>query len=357
MDDINFKTIKIARESKGLTQKELALILDINQGYLSKVEKGLVDITANLIDDLAAKLKFPKSFFYKEIQKSPINSIYYRKRASLSQKKISILEANIERVRIAIDEMLNDLSITEYGLFSLEPICNEITPEDIARRVRVIMNIGPGPIDNLISVIEKSGIVVCEIDGENEFNGKCVVTDKGQPVILINKNMPNDRKRYTLAHELGHMVMHIDFPYSDKTEKEIEKEANLFASEFLIPLREVKQELMNLRYSHLDTLKMYWKVSKASIIYKAETYSLITPSQIKSLRIYLTKTGQRKNETISVPLDKSTTLRDMIDLYTNELDYTNEEVEDLLGMNYDDIETILRGSNSRVVYLKSRFVS
>ncbi len=102
---------------------------------------------------------------------------------------------------------------------------------------------------------------------------------------------------------------------------------------------------------------MYWKVSKASIVYKAETYSLITPSQIKSLRIYLTKTGQRKNETISVPLDKSTTLKDMIDLYTTELDYTNEEVEGLLGMNYEDIETILRGDNPRVVYLKPRFVS
>lgn len=356
MEAINYKTIKIARESKGLTQKDLSIALNVHQGYLSKIEKGLIDISIDFINDLSSNLKIPRSFFYKETQKSPINSIYYRKRASLSQKKISILEANIERIRIAIDEMLDDLSITEYNLFSLEPIDNEITPEDIARKARVIMKVEPGPIENLILVIEKCGIIVCEIDGENEFSGKSILTDKGQPIILINKNMPNDRKRYTLAHELGHMIMHLDFPYSDKTEKEIEKEANIFASEFLVPIREIRQELLNLRYNHLDTLKMYWKVSKASIIYKAEYYNLITPSQTKSLRIYLTKTGQRKNETILVPLDQPTTLKDMVNLYNSDLGYSDMDVENLLGMDITDIETILKGGNSKIVYLKPRFV-
>lgn len=352
MSTINFKTLSIARESKGLTQKELALALNVSQGNLSKMEKGLLDISDDFLKALSNELKIPETFFYKESQKRPINSIYYRKRASLSQKKISILEANIERIRIAVDEMLNDLCITEYSLFSLEPLDNEISPEDIARRTRVALNIGPGPIDNLISVIESCGIIVCEIEADNEFNGKCVITDKGQPLIIINRNVPNDRKRYTLAHELGHMIMHIDFPYTDKTEKEIEKEANKFASEFLIPLREIRSELLNLNYRHLDSLKMYWKVSKASIIYKAEDFNLLTPNQIKSLRIYLSKTGQRKNETIIVPLDKPQTLSEMLNLYKNELGYTDEEVENLIGMSNIDIEEIAMGKNTKVIQLR-----
>ncbi len=105
------------------------------------------------------------------------------------------------------------------------------------------------------------------------------------PVFFINRDMPKDRYRFTLAHELGHMVMHKN-PTLD-----LESVAHQFASEFLMPERDVRADLLNLDLSRLVHLKQYWKVSMASLIYCAEAIGAISSNRARYLRVQMAKAG------------------------------------------------------------------
>jgi Zn-dependent peptidase ImmA (M78 family) len=64
-----------------------------------------------------------------------------------------------------------------------------------------------------------------------KFDGITLVTDKGQPILFVNDSLPNDRKIFSIAHELGHLIMHIPIsPLPDGIDEE--KETNEFSGEF-----------------------------------------------------------------------------------------------------------------------------
>ena len=82
----------------------------------------------------------------------------------------------------------------------------------------------------------------------DKFDGLTMFTSNQAPVIWINRNIPNDRKRFSLAHELGHLVMHLRSENLEKPEDQKEIEANEFAGEFLMPESQCKEDLYNLKY-------------------------------------------------------------------------------------------------------------
>lgn len=118
-------------------------------------------------------------------------------------------------------------------------------------------------------------VMYLDLDDMDKFDGLTMFTANQAPVIWINRKTPNDRKRFNLAHELGHLVMHLRSEDLDKSEDQKEREANEFAGEFLMPESQCKEDLFNLKYKELGAKKLYWKVSKAAIIFKgkgAEVY-------------------------------------------------------------------------------------
>ena len=88
MKKINPEMIILARDSRGITQTELtSLVKNLNQGNLSKMEKGLLKIPVDVIKKIAEALGYPLSFFNQEIE-TRINPIYYRKKASITRKRM-----------------------------------------------------------------------------------------------------------------------------------------------------------------------------------------------------------------------------------------------------------------------------
>lgn len=108
------------------------------------------------------------------------------------------------------------------------------------------MGVPTGPIDNIVSLLEKNGVIVMflDVDDMEKFDGLTMFTTNQAPVIWINRNIPNDRKRFTLAHELGHLVMHLRSENLEKPEDQKEIEANEFAGEFLMPESQCKEDLL-----------------------------------------------------------------------------------------------------------------
>jgi len=121
-----------------------------------------------------------------------------------------------------------------------------------------------------------------------KFSGASLFIDNNFHILFINK-MPPDRQGFTLAHELGHLVMH----NAPRPDDPLEKEADRFASEFLMPSRDIKPYLSNLSMEKLANLKLHWRTSMQSILEKAYTLGTINERQRRNFWMKMGKKGYR----------------------------------------------------------------
>lgn len=349
----NYKMLTLAREARGLTQTELSKRTNTDQGNLSKIEQGILKPSQEVIEKYATELNFPESFFHQQENKTPISDFFYRKRMSLAAKDKLRLEAQIDILRLLYDKLLKSVDIPLAKFPSLGTNKN-FKPSDVAILAREFYKIPRGPIRDLISFLEKNGIAVIYMDVPSEkFDGMTVYTDSNYPIIFLNKNMPNDRKRFTLAHELGHQIMHFPFRFEydlyDRLEKDpniLEKEADSFSSEFLLPERDCRNELFNLTYQKLADLKLYWKVSKKAIIYKTKTLGLIDERKYQNLLIELSKRGERVKESFDVDLDEPKVFKQIFKAYSEDLGYTNKDLASYLCISETDLVRVKNVTNN-----------
>lgn len=336
--------IKIARGSRGLTQKELSKLVSISQVSLSRMEKGDIMIPYPVIEKLAIELDYPESFFGKIISENETpNSFFYRKRASMKVKDLEIITRKIQIYNKVIDTLLDSVDIPEFCIPQID--CTEdYQADEIAYRLKQHLNIPLGPITKITNMIEKCGIIVHFLNVDescDKFDGLATFTIKGYPVIYINNNMPNDRKRFSLAHELGHLTMHLRSENLTKGQEEQEKEANLFAGEFLLPHSECLIDFSNMKMRDLPYLKSKWLVSKAAIIHRAAELECIPEDTAAYFYITLGRNKERKIEKGLVPIDTPTIISKMIKMHLGELEYSNDELYSHLGINKTDLNELL----------------
>lgn len=321
---VNPTMVTLARESRGLTQEELANKIEVEQSTISKIEGGRGG-SKEVLEAISNALGYPVEFFFHRASIYPPDVIYFRKRASLSKKNSAQIIANLNLRRIQVQELLRSVELSHNFRF-----LGDIEPEDVARYIRQLWKLPAGPIQNLVSIIEKAGIIVIKLpDNDDKFDGMAYLTEEGQPLLYINGNAPWDRQRFSLAHELGHLIMHIG--KTPQADRDVEAEANKFAAEFLMPEFEIKPHLDRLDLYRLMDLKRFWKVSMASIIHRAKSLNKITEYQYRSLNISLSSAGYKKREPdAGMVAEEPTLLRDIIKAHTSQLDYSVDEMAALL---------------------------
>lgn len=338
-DRVNPAMISLAREARGLTQIDLAERLHITQGFLSKMESGHLGVPQETIYALSDILNFPPKFYFQKYDVYPASMHLYRKHKTLPVKDLNRITAwmNIYRFHVlhllqAADiesELLPECDVDEFG-----------SAIEVARAVRAAMKLPRGPIENLCSVLEDWGVVVIPFHPLNrKFQGASMLMERGGYIMLINADMPGDRFRWTLAHELGHIVMH-RIPAADA-----EKEADQFAGEFLMPAREIGQYLSEPTLERLASLKRYWKTSISSILIQAKNIGAITENQYRTQITRLAKEGiTRTSEPreLAIPREEPTLIRELVEYHTKELGYSNEELSDLMALNIAELMSIYK---------------
>jgi len=187
------------------------------------------------------------------------------------------------------------------------PVPDE-TIEELSLSVRRSLNIGNGPIDNITRLCEKLGIIVVFLDLSKSTIDGCSTMYKGRPYIVLNKHaFSSVRMRFTLAHELGHILLHSTLPRkhtnNSTNHKQIEKEANLFASFLLMPEESFVQDVNGLGLDYLLMLKKHWKVSMQAMIYRAEYLEIFTEDYALYLRQQVSRKGWRKFEPFDEEID------------------------------------------------------
>jgi len=339
--------IILARESRGLLQGELAKAVGVSQGKISKMEGGFLDVSEENLNRLSKTLGYPREFFLEFTEIYPLGLNYYRKNIKIPVRLFKSIEAFVNLRRSEIEKLLQSV---DMDFERATPYCDIEdekygTPEIIARSLRKFWKIPRGRIGNMTELLESAGILVIPCDfGTKEFSGVSTWTKDGIHLIFINRKMPGDRMRFTLAHELGHIVMH------KLTTETMEVEAHKFASEFLMPSEDIKPQLFGLTINKLAQLKLHWKVSMSAILMKANDLGLLKDRQYRYLWYQMGKYGYKTNEPIeyNVPQEKPTLLSEMITTHLKELGFSVNELSSMLLLGEDEFKSIYSVENKDI---------
>jgi Zn-dependent peptidase ImmA (M78 family)/transcriptional regulator with XRE-family HTH domain len=325
---VNPEMIILARESRRMTQADLAQRLRMTQGYVSKVENGIYEASDVMLEKMVQTLNYPHEFFSEPYRPHPLGIGFYRKHKILPLRLKAEIDAyaNLHRMRIQkmlrsvdlVDSKVVERSLKEYG-----------SPEEIARAVREYWHIPRGPVQNMTATLETVGVIVIQSPLDTRhFSGVHIPTEQLIYLILINEIMSADRNRFTQAHELGHIIMH-RLPTEN-----MEEEADRFAAEFLMPSQELSQQLYKLSLERLAVLKRYWKVSMAALLEQARRLGAVTERKYRSVRIELSQAGYTLQEPpeLEPPNEKPSLLYELINLYLNQLQYSMDELSYFLRL-------------------------
>ena len=339
----NRHMMTLARDSRGITQTELAQRIGVKQGTISKYEAGLLDPPDQFINELSGVLGYAVDFFFQFGRPYGMPPFHYRRRKKLGARALSkiIAEMNIRRIHLSIllqsydsdsSKTIPEIDRDEYrGSHG-----NAFSVEDAARHLRERWLVGDGPIDNVTDLIEDNGGFVISCDFESDLIDAVSQRIDGMPVLFfVNMNAPADRIRYTLCHELGHMVLHTTTVLDDD---EMEVEADRFAGAFLLPATELRSQLHYFDLRQVANLKRYWKVSMAAIAMRAFHLGFITPHQKKMFFIQMSKLGYRNSEPQEPLKEFPKRVSRIIAYFVSVLGYSKTELADILFVSEKELD-------------------
>jgi Zn-dependent peptidase ImmA (M78 family)/transcriptional regulator with XRE-family HTH domain len=329
----------LARQSRGRKQIELAAAVGVTSGYLSKIERGSASPTPELLDAIATELRYPVQLFFRPEHLRGSDSIcfHHRKQKTMPAPLLDQIESQMFLTQLQVASLLRDLEIDAPNEFmTLDPEDYDGGPRFIAQMVRRLWRIPPGPIPNLVRVIESAGAVVVFRDFRTPKLDGMSCWPRGCPALFfINSQLPADRARFTLAHELGHLIMHATPPAGDP-----ESEANEFASEFLMPSAEISADLRDLSITRLPSLKAHWGTSMSSIIKAASSLGFTSPGKTKSLYVQLSRRGYRINEPYSPQPETASILNDGLTVHLREHGYSVAELAEVADLFPDEFKEL-----------------
>jgi Zn-dependent peptidase ImmA (M78 family) len=253
-------------------------------------------VSEEIVHAIALATGFPVGFFYQESgPEFPLGSLLYHSRHSILKREDKHRFHQLGRLIYEIAEKMS-CQVTPIEV-RIPKVINE-NPATAAKITRAKMRLSPDtPIRNLLNQIEKNGVLVLaipyDIDEQDGYSGWSEGESR-RPVIVVTGGKPGDRQRYTLAHELGHLVMHHTFPAGLAG---VETQADQFAAEFLLPKDAMLRELVPpITLTSLGELKTRWGVSIAALAMRAKELGIITERQARYLFVKLASEEWDKDE-------------------------------------------------------------
>jgi Zn-dependent peptidase ImmA (M78 family)/DNA-binding XRE family transcriptional regulator len=347
-EKINHEMVILARESRGFTQKGLANRLGITQGALSRIESGILGMEDSNLKKMSNVLGYPVSFF---MQKRPIYGVglvevFHRKRQSIGIKTMDKVYSLIDIRTSEISRMLKGVDIGEldFPLFNLDDY--DGSASEVARLVKAKWRVPHGPVNNVVYYFERARGIIIPFDFEiSSIDAISHWLPGLPPLFFVNKYLPTDRMRFTLCHELGHIVMHQKSPTP-----EIEQQANEFAAEFLMPEKDIRPYLTDLSIEKLASLKPYWKVAMSALLKRAIDLNMITPRHGRTLWMQMSKSGYKVREPMELNLEPEipTLLKEIINTYIDDMHYNLPELAKMVNLFENEVQDIYLGRNEQL---------
>ncbi len=371
----NPQRFALARRRRGMKKRELAERVGVTQRSVSGYESGDQEPEASTLKRIAEALRFPEAFFMGDDPEFPspdVASFRSLSKMTSAQRDTALgagavallLNQWIEdrfdlpqpdvpdfgRERATLRTVSADVSSEELEIYPTAGDAQD--PEAAAEMLRVHWGLGQQPIKNMVALMESKGIRVYSLAIEAKEVDAFSMWSCGRPFVFLNTYKSAEHCRFDAAHELGHLILH---RHAQPQGPDLEREANAFASAFLMPRSSVLA--MAPRAPSLPSLikfKKHWSVSVAALNYRLHALGLTTDWTYRTLCIQIAQEGYRTTEPDCIPHEKSLVLEKVFASLREE-GLTKASIAGELAIDPDEINELTFGLMLNV--LKGRDIS
>ena len=298
----NSECLKFARKRRGLTKKSLAERAKLSPRSISMFENNEASPSEETLYELSKKLDFPVEFFLQDETFDALNenAVSFRSLSKMSAgRKYSALNAGA--IAIKFNEWVNErFSLPSPDLIETE---GPKDPEIVAMTLREYWGVGELSIGNLIHLLEAKGIRVFSLAEDTVDVDAFSLWKDNTPYIFLNTLKSAERSRFDAAHELGHLILH---RHGAPSGTDAEKEADQFASAFLMPESSIRSNISSLEtIGSLIEAKRNWRVSLSALAYRTHKLGIISDWHYRTLCIEISKNGFNKQEPNGIQREQS----------------------------------------------------
>lgn len=292
-----------------LSKKDLASRAELAPKTIQYLEDGDKVPSLVTVERLSKSLGFPLEFFFGEDVETPLAS-------NASFRSFSRMTASQRDAALAAGGIAFEFATWVDSHFHVPavdvPDFAGVDPETAAVMVRVEWALGTLPIKNMVHLLESKGVRVFSlVEDSREVNAFSSWRKGEVPFVFLNTIKSSESSRFDAAHELGHLVLH---RHGDPKGKEVEAEANAFASALLMPKSEMLATASGCRtLSDVMRIKKRWNVSAMALVYRLHKVGVLTEWLYRSMCIELSSKGMRVREDDSADRETSLVLRKVFD--------------------------------------------
>lgn len=294
--------LKSARKMAGLSLAGLADKTGnmITRQAINKYEKGMMNPGSEVLVALSQALEIKPDYFFKDPDIS-LSDMEFRKKNRLSVKEAESIKHRtldfLDRY-IEIEDILQDKAVFVNPIpDKLRKVNDYRCVELAAEKLRECWKLGNAPLFDLVELVEDKGIRIFEIEAGDEFDGISAWVEE-TPVIAVNVINEPVRRRFTIAHELGHILLEFE---SDEDSTGREKLCHAFAGAFLLPREVIFSELgskkrLKIAVLELEKLKEIYGISIQAIMIRIYKLNIVGDATYKKFWVMVNVRGWKKNE-------------------------------------------------------------
>lgn len=295
---------KSARLMNGFSLQDLADALDnqLSRQALHRYEKGEVVPDTEKINLLSKALNVSPDYFFR-ITKVELGEIEYRKLSKMPQKEASIIKEKTKEYLsryLELEEILGLANGFDNHLKDFEIVTTYEQINRAAELLRENWDLGKGPVFNVVELLEDKNIKVVKLDVDKDFDGLQTFVNDTIPVVAYNLKKANklDRIRFTLLHELAHLLL----KFGNVTERQKEILCHQFAGAMLLPEETIKEELGQYRnklsVNELGNIKKQYGISMQVVVMRAKDCGIINDHYTKQFFFLIKQMNWKVDEPV-----------------------------------------------------------
>lgn len=328
-----------------MTKKSLAAAIGVTPRTVTGWEADEYPPEPPHMRRLTEVLQFPISFFdLDDTARTPAGAVSFRSLSKKTAGQRDAVKAMCDIARDVVDWIDRRFDIPAPAV----PDLRDEDPVIAASLLRQEWGLGNRPIKNMIHLLEAKGVRIFALSDNCREIDACSYWSDATPFVLLNTEVSNERLRFDLAHELGHLILH---KHAAPVGREAENEANGFASEFLMPESSVRGNRSAFwSISEILKKKSIWNVSASALAYRLHKLGFISDWHFKSLNIEMRRRGFKDIEPHGSPKEQSAILESVLGLMRQKgvsLRFAANEMclpeEELRGLVYGLAKVSLEG--------------
>lgn len=333
----NPQRFEVARKRRRFNKSELATRIGVDLRAVTAYESGEYEPSPSTLAKIAGVLDFPIDWFSEgDLHRPSPETASFR-----SLARMSAGNQNAALMSGAFAFLLSDWLEERFALPAPAlPDLRGEEPEAAAMTLRQHWGLGERPVKNVVHLLESRGIRVFSMAEDTAEVDAFSLWRETTPFIFLNTKKSAERSRFDAAHELAHLVLH---RHANPKGKGIERQANSFASAFLMPRGSILAHAPVLpSLNALIQLKKHWIVSVAALTYRLHELGVLSEWHYKTLCIEMGQRGYRTSEPNKSPREMSLIFPQLFKALREE-GITKADIASELKINVDELDKLVFG--------------